>query len=482
MLSPLASKLSASSHAGSAAPRSNGGTRPGADRGSSAGLGQFDEALTSALRAAASSETKARAASSPGAAKQPSAVPTGAEQATSKDMKDNALAVATLASLPATLPAFAPKPNPTPLPKEIAGDSRMIPGGKKSEKDGEAKDKQPLPSSDTASAIVPDIWVATQAVPAGLPVPVNEKAVSGPGKEGAPLQPVVLSTKQRAVSSEDVTLALPETSKPKETEAFSLTLEPRAAVRSSGSAAIDTSQKDGPDASAVAGQPSKPSPLIQSNKVASSPVTSESSGAISLVQRSGSSKFSGGNGGAEQRDKDEPPSLKAVVGDARENKQGFTDYSSSPVPLAKDIKATEEGRNVQPLVPPALVENQAPTSGVAKEVAIRLQNESGETINVKLIDQGGQVQVTVRSTDPSTATSLRDDLSSLTSSLEKAGWRSEVSLPVGASFEPVNQTRQADHESQDAPGQRQAEWQQETPKKRHSSNDAWDEMLTNQTV
>ena len=173
---------------------------------------------------------------------------------------------------------------------------------------------------------------------------------------------------------------------------------------------------------------------------------------------------------------------KPILGDARESKQAFPDYISSSAPFVKDAGAAEQSRTMQAVMQPAVVENQDIATGVAKEVAIRLQNESGETINVKLVDQGGQVQVTVRSSDPSAAASLREDLSSLTSSLEKVGWKSEISLPVATSFEPVNQTQHADRESQDTPGQHQADWQQETPKKRPSSTDAWDEMVTNQTV
>jgi hypothetical protein len=279
-------------------------------------------------------------------------------------------------------------------------------------------------------------------------------------------------------------MVLPRKPESKETEAFSLTLERKLRTGPfTNAAAVEGSQESGKKISDTPDQTSKLAPLTSSRKPASATVTAEASGAASpLAHGSGPSKLSSRDSGTEQGEKNEAPLRKPLGGDVRESKASFADYSSSPVPIVKDTKAAGEAREAQPVAQPLLTEKQDVTSGATKEVAIRLQNPSGETINVKLVDQGGQVQVLVRSSDPATATSLRQDLSSLTSNLDRAGWNSDISLPTGTSFEPVAQTRQADHDSQDTPSQRQAEWQQEMPKKRYSSSDAWDEMLTNQTA
>ena len=485
MLSPLASKLSVSPHAGNAASRPNGGTRAGADRDSTGGPGQFDEALTCALQDTSNSDTKARAADLPTSAKQSLAVKPTPERPAGREIKDDARAVVAVASLATTLSTSMLKLVPTVLRKDISDGSSMIPVGKKPEKDREAQqaeEKEPLPSPEMTGTTVPELGVAMQAIPVNAPPPVIGKSASFASRDGGAVEPVLLTAPQSAVPSEDITIVRPDKSEPKETEAFSLKLERRAAAPSSGSAAVGSPDKESKNGPETASEPSGPPRLSQSNKAGNPPVTSNSSAAIPMAERSASAKFSGGNGEAEQRGKDEAPLPKPASGDARESKQAFPDYSSSPAPFVKDTGAPEQSRNVQALMQPVVVENQNAATGAAKEVAIRLQNESGETINVKLVDQGGQVQVTVRSSDPSAAASLREDLSSLTSSLEKVGWKSEVSLPVATSFEPVNQTQHADRESQDTPGQRQTDWQQETPKKRPSSTDAWDEMLTNQTV
>lgn len=129
-------------------------------------------------------------------------------------------------------------------------------------------------------------------------------------------------------------------------------------------------------------------------------------------------------------------------------------------------------------------DSAAAATGSAKEVAIRLEGQSGQTINVKLVDQGGQVQVSVRSNDPAAATALRGDLSSLASNLDKAGWKPEITTVAGTgSMETVSQTRQSDRNSQDSQGSKQPDWQQQdTPKKRPSVSDLWDQLLTTQNT
>jgi hypothetical protein len=481
VLAPLASKLSVSPHAENSAFRPNGGTRAEADASSSTGPDPFEEALTSALRDASAFVIKARPVDSPVTAKQLSTVTTATERPADEGVKDGALAQITAASVAVTLSSSMPRLVAAALRKDVPDESRTIPANKKSEKDEAAQEKEPLPSPDVTSATIPDVGAIMPILPVNVPPPISKAVASATSRDVGAAQPVVMTPQQPALSSQDITMMAPDRSEAKETEAFSLHLDRKTTTQSSGSAAVGSPHKESKDAPEMVSQPSQPPPSSQSSKVTSPPVAGNSS-VIATEERFKSSKFSGGNDGAEQRDKDEAPLPTPVLGDARESKQGFPDYSSSPALFVKDTGAPEQSRNAQALMRPAIVENQDSAPGVAKEVAIRLQNESGETINIKLVDQAGQVQVTVRSSDSSTAASLREDLSSLTNSLEKVGWKSEVSLPVGTSFEPVNETRHADRESQDTPGQHQADWQQETPKKRYSSTDAWDEMLTNQTV
>jgi hypothetical protein len=128
-------------------------------------------------------------------------------------------------------------------------------------------------------------------------------------------------------------------------------------------------------------------------------------------------------------------------------------------------------------------QNQAP-GPAAKEVVIRLQGQTGEAISVRLVDQGGQVQVAVRSSDPATANLLRQDLSSLTNNLDRAGWKPEVlpSTPIPTSF--VRETSQGSpNDGQNSQGHAQGalDWnQQDSSRRRSTVADLWDEILTRQ--
>lgn len=151
--------------------------------------------------------------------------------------------------------------------------------------------------------------------------------------------------------------------------------------------------------------------------------------------------------------------------------------TGAPVKAAEPVSGTP--------VPAQILnaQNQTPAAA-AKEVVVRLQGQSGEAISVRLVDQGGQVQVAVRSSDPATANLLRQDLSSLTNNLDRAGWKPEVlsSTPAAASF--VRETSQGspnDGQNSQGQGQGTLDWnQQDSSRRRSTVADLWDEILTRQ--
>lgn len=124
-------------------------------------------------------------------------------------------------------------------------------------------------------------------------------------------------------------------------------------------------------------------------------------------------------------------------------------------------------------------------SGPARELVVRLEGASGERISVRLAEQSGQVQIAVRSSDPATASLLRQDLSSLTSTLEHAGWKSEVVLPTvvtmaagPAASVSASQSETAEHQNSSG----SADWSlfDDQSKKRSTVSELWDEILTRQ--
>ncbi len=369
--------------------------------------------------------------------------------------------------------------------------------------DGEAKaDKakksQSVPSQDSTDTAAMNYALAVP-VPVVVPTPAaNNKNSSSKSSDNAAPAQIVLPG-HPVPTAQNATVAPPTmVSGPKDTEVFSMNLTPKALPVQSpatGTAVAPAPNSAGnkpeatvptvPPLTAVGatvapvedGQKDMSRESIQPNKTANSPATNNSSAAPSSLGQSSAVDREG-----KQGEKEEPISPKSGTSDAGGSEQEPASFGPVPTSFAKETKGTGNASDVNPTFQAADISDNAPAGGSAKEVAIRLQSQSGESINVKLVDQGGQVQVTVRSSDPEAASALRQDLSSLTSSLDKAGWKPEVTVASGNSFEPVNQARQTDRNNQDSQGNKQPEWQQETPKKRQSVSDIWDELLTNQTV
>ncbi len=507
MLSPLALKLSVPNTVVKAASVPNSGTKPGIQNDLSSAVGQFGAELAAVIK-----ETSGKAdAQGPtntlpglvaqGMVKQPEARAAGQIQ-TPPVVPVPAVST----PLPVPFPPAIPEPaKTTPLAIPSGSEStKTVSGDRTMKKKDEKEDEQPAPQPYESAPAVPIQTLTAQAIPVPVSLPPisssaedNQRTSGKDGDVSGILRPVVsavpllTSVPASIPMPKDLPLepsAIVPASTQAETEAFSLRLQPKTISAANSAIPGDAPKQEASGQS----KPGKNGPMAQAGKpdrITSSPaITGASTTPSTLGQPVSIAKISGANRETEQRDKEGLPTPKLAAGDARESKPSFADIASTATAPAagsfvRETKSAGEIRDVPSIAQPIEVENNPAVVGAAKEVAIRLQNQSGETINVKLIDQGGQLQVTVRSSDPEAASALRQDLSSLTSNLDKAGWKPEVPLAMsGGSFEPVNQTRQTDRDSQDTPSQRQAEWQQETPRKRHSVADAWDEILTNQTV
>ena len=168
----------------------------------------------------------------------------------------------------------------------------------------------------------------------------------------------------------------------------------------------------------------------------------------------------------------------------------------NPIPNTVSVhNKTPESVAGTPLPSPALNTLNPMPSGVAKEVVVRLQGQAGESISLRVVDQGGQVQVAVRSSDPATANQLRQDLSTLTTNLDRVGWKSEVlSAPMSLSSMPetrMPETRMPetshgsarDGQNSQSQGQGTTDWNQQDSSRRKSTiADLWDEILIRQAT
>jgi hypothetical protein len=68
-------------------------------------------------------------------------------------------------------------------------------------------------------------------------------------------------------------------------------------------------------------------------------------------------------------------------------------------------------------------------TGAAQEISIRIPQADSSTIDLRVVERAGQLHVDVRTSDGAMQTSLRQDLGTLTNSLERAGYHSETFTP-----------------------------------------------------
>ncbi len=72
----------------------------------------------------------------------------------------------------------------------------------------------------------------------------------------------------------------------------------------------------------------------------------------------------------------------------------------------------------------------APRTAAAQEIAIRIAQPDGAPVDLRVVERAGQVHVDVRTPDAALQTSLRQDLGTLTNSLQRAGYHTETFTPA----------------------------------------------------
>ena len=112
-----------------------------------------------------------------------------------------------------------------------------------------------------------------------------------------------------------------------------------------------------------------------------------------------------------------------------------------------------------------------PRSSVAQEISIRIAPADSPAVDLRVVERAGQIHVDVRTPDAAMQTSLRQDLGTLTSSLERAGYHAETFTPsstlsrAAASAQPDNQQDPSKNrgDSGDFSGGRRQQQQQKRP-------------------
>jgi hypothetical protein len=113
-----------------------------------------------------------------------------------------------------------------------------------------------------------------------------------------------------------------------------------------------------------------------------------------------------------------------------------------------------------------MTENEKPItekSEPVRNIQVQLAGENSERVNLKMMDVGGELRLSVRTSDPALAQALQDRMPELTGRLEQQNYRTEVWTPRVAASEQSNASHSGASSSQadssphehDQPGRRQ---------------------------
>ncbi len=133
---------------------------------------------------------------------------------------------------------------------------------------------------------------------------------------------------------------------------------------------------------------------------------------------------------------------------------GIAIQANSPATEPTPFHSTAEAlRTSEPELPAAPQLH----AGAAQEISIRIAQPDATTIDLRVVERSGQLHVDVRSSDSAMQSSLRQDLGTLTNSLDRAGYHSEIFTPfslLGRAATSAQMSNRDDHQdrSQDRGG------------------------------
>lgn len=186
--------------------------------------------------------------------------------------------------------------------------------------------------------------------------------------------------------------------------------------------------------------------------------------------------------------KQDDSEANAVVA-AHENSISTAPFASS-VPAASQLSHAMTAAANTPSLADALRTSEAGFStapplrtGAAQEIAIRIAPPDAPAVDLRIVERSGQIHVDVRTADATMQTSLRQDLGTLTNSLQRAGYHAETSTPTAAgrtaaSAETTNQGRQDPSQNRNGSGDFSGGRQQPNQQKRSGT---WLEELEEQS-
>jgi hypothetical protein len=301
---------------------------------------------------------------------------------------------------PPTAPASAPIQNETvgldvvsPKPSGLAFSARLT----------------PVATSGTE----PDLTAASRNADSASPLEWHFELESAPVGSSAPNNPAPQPAVPIPADPVIPTPVPPEpVAPPAASHALSEPLPPAAIVSVPPAATALEPAEPTP----VAAKSGRPQPASQAAPSPSSPQASLSRTPPAPQPDTRSAAVESGNAaGDSSRPSEAPLALPAALPD----RAGIKPEAFTPVETTR----ISEPQSLAPLSAPTL-----PTPSI-QDISLRIAQPQASSVDLRVTERAGEIQVFVRTPDPALQTSLRQDLNALTTSLERAGYRADTFVP-----------------------------------------------------
>ncbi len=225
--------------------------------------------------------------------------------------------------------------------------------------------------------------------------------------------------------------------------AFSVELTPTATPTPTDTS-VDTPPLPERGEAVAASQPMASQPMVPEGKSiqATEAAVSESDKAPAVApEKSENGNTGRRDEGSPEREAQEPARTTATG--AGEVSGGWSMNAAPVVADAAMRPAIEPAVTAQPAsAMPQIIEADSnaavKTGGTAQDITVRISQPDSPAVDLHVTERAGEIHVAVRTSDAELQTSLRQDLGSLTSSLERAGYHAETFVPRAAAASQSN--------------------------------------------
>jgi hypothetical protein len=182
----------------------------------------------------------------------------------------------------------------------------------------------------------------------------------------------------------------------------------------------------------------------------------------------------------------EDPVRQAPVENKDVHAQGGESRVAPPIPSTASPAVSESPAPPkaleQPAPAPAAIsldtEDRLTTTRPMKEISLQISSDGEQKVDVRLVERGGEVLVSVRTPDTALGHEMRQELGSLTGKLAQSGYATEQFTPAAASSSNLSNQRDTSQNQDSSRGQGQdpqngGSGQQQQPQDERGKRPAW---------